>query len=145
MDWTTLNPLDTESLLRLAVSCIAETRPLVKPEARVSHVGLRCKTFEEWQALLELVEPLGQGFMTYKPDGRPIPFIKLVEPVVVGGDVLEYLELPAPKKVAVDEPRVLVAFQLAEGDGKPMLAGGFDVRQQMMHAEDYIERDKKRS
>lgn len=142
MDWTTLNPLDTESLLRMAGKCVADTRGFVSSEARISHVGLRCTTFEEWQALLEFAEPLGQGFMTYKPDGRPIPFIKLDEPVVVGADVLEYIELPAPKKVTVEEPRVVVVFQWAEGDGKAMLVGGYDVRQQVMHAEDFIERDK---
>ncbi len=141
MDWTKLNPLDRESVLRLAGLAVSEARGVVKPEARISHVGLRCKTLEEWQALLELAEPLGQGFMTYKPDGRPIPFIKLDEPVMVGADVLEYLELPAPKKVAADEPRVVVVFQLPEGDGKAMLEGGYDIRQQAMHAADFIARD----
>jgi len=142
MDWTKLSPLDTESVLAFVGKAVSDARGYVDAEARVSHVGLRCQTLEEWQALLELAEPLGQGFMTYKPDGRPIPFIKLAAPVVVGGDVLEYLELPAPKKVVVDEPRVVVVFQLANGDGKAMLQGGYDIRQQAMHAEDFIARDK---
>lgn len=142
MDWTTLSLLDTENLLRMAGLCVAETRGFVKPEARISHVGFRCKTLEEWQALLEMVEPLGQGFMTYKPDGRPIPFIKLTKPVVVGGDVLEYLEFPAPKKIPEEQPRIVVGYQLAGADGKAMLKDGYDVREMALHAEDLIERAK---
>ena len=141
MDWTQNSPLSVDAVRALAARAVAETRPFVAAEARISHVGLRSRSLEEWKGLLELLEPLGQGHMTYKPDGRPIPFIQLDELIMVEADVLEYLELPAPKKKVVEEPRVVVAFYLAGGDGEPMLQGGYDIRQQLMRAQDFINRD----
>jgi len=141
MDWTQNSPLSVDAVRALAARAVAETRPFVAAEARISHVGLRSRSLEEWKGLLELLEPLGQGHMTYKPDGRPIPFIKLDEPITVGADVLEYVELPAPKKVVVDEARVVVVFQRAGADGAPLLKGGYDVRESALHADDFINRD----
>ncbi len=140
MDWTQVKPLNVEAVRALAGKAVAEARPFVAAEARISHVGLRSASFEEWKSLLELLEPLGQGHMTYKPDGRPIPFIKLDKPITVGADVLEYLEMPAPKKVPEVQPQVVVVFQLAGADGAAMLQGGYDVRESALHAEDYIAR-----
>ena len=85
---------------------------------------------------------LGTLHMTFKPDGREIPFVKLATPLVIEADCLYYLELPAPKPIKVVEPEIVVAFQHAEGSGQALLVAGYDIREQMMHAEDYIVRDR---
>jgi hypothetical protein len=129
-------------LLTLAVEAVIKARPHVRAEARVSHVGFRSSNPEEWRERLEIARALGTLHMTYKPDGREIPFIKLANPLVIEADSLYYLELPAPKPIKVLEPEIVVAFQHAEGSGQALLVAGYDIREQMMHAEDYIARDR---
>ncbi len=130
------------NLLALAVEAVAKARPYVHPEARISHVGFRSSSFDEWQKKLKLALALGTLHMTYKSDGREIPFVKLVTPLAIGSDFLNYLELPAPKPEKVIEPDIVVSFQYSEGHGEALLIAGYDIREQKMHAEDYIARDR---
>lgn len=145
MDWRALDPLSAEGMLMAAQSAVRASRAWVDVNARVSHVGFRSESQLEWERLQDVVLPMGEVCMTFKPDGRKIPFVKLANPLKIGADVLEYIELPAPKPEPVAEPNVLVVYRIAGETREPMLKGGYEVREQSLHAEDFIERDKGRA
>jgi hypothetical protein len=145
MDWRAIDPLTAEGLLNMARSAVRDTRSWVDRNAVLSHVGFRCNNRLEWEWLMDAMAGQGDVCMTYKPDGRKIPFIRLAVPLKIGGDTLSYIELPAPKDVAVDEPVVVVAYKIAGENRTPLIRNGFDVREQAMSAEDFIERDIGRS
>lgn len=145
VDWRALEPLSAAGLMMMAKTAVRETRPLVDRNARLSHVGFRSQSLLEWENLMMEMAPLGQVFMTSKPDGRKIPFLKLSAPISVGADVLTYIELPAPKPVNVEEPAIVVSYQISGESREPMLKSGYDMREQSMHAEDFIARDAGKS
>ncbi|PZP38897.1 MAG: hypothetical protein DI585_05895 [Pseudomonas fluorescens] len=144
-DWRALEPVTPAGLLTMARIAVRETRPLVDTNARISHVGFRSQSRLEWEILLTELLTLGTRRETFKPDGRPIPFIQLTIPLTIGTEVLEYIEVPAPKETGVEEPTLIVAYQTAGEDRPRLLKAGYDIREQAMHARDFIARDAGRT
>jgi hypothetical protein len=130
-------------LFASAKKSVLDTRRQVNAAARISHVGFRSRSLAEWEQLKKTLVEYGELFMTFKADGRQIPFVKLARPLEIGADILEYIEIPAPKPVQVDEPGIVVVYQ-SQGIAEAKLVDGYDIRQQAKHAADFIERDKKR-
>lgn len=147
MDWRRLIPIqdsDAESLLAMAQQAVRETIGVAADGAVVSHVGFRSTQMDDWDALQNALQPYGETHMTFKEtDGRKIPFVKLHTPLVIGTQELAYIELPEPKHNQVDEPSMLVVYQTAEASA-PHIQNHYDIRQQVKHARDFIERDKGR-
>lgn len=141
VNWRALEPLTADGLLHMAKMAVRETRGTVDRNARLSHVGFRSESVLEWETLLLEMQTMGEVCMTYKADGRKIPFIRLQQPIVLGGEALTYIELPAPKPVTIEEPAIVVVYQINGESREPALRGGYDVREQHMHAEDFIARD----
>lgn len=144
LDWHALEPLSAEALFLMVRTAVRDTRAWVDRNARLSHVGFRSDNRIEWESLLDVMAPHGDVCMTYKDDGRKIPFIKLYAPIKLGDDLLEYIELPSAKPVVTAEPNVVVVYQITGENRPPLIRNGYDVREQEMHARDFIERDKGR-
>ncbi|PIZ31981.1 MAG: hypothetical protein COY40_00390 [Alphaproteobacteria bacterium CG_4_10_14_0_8_um_filter_53_9] len=136
--------MDGKAYLQAARTALSDALAEIGDESVVpSHVGFRSETAKAWENTLADLKPLGTVYMTFKPDGREIPFVKLGAPLEVGGHVLEYLEVPAPKWGVVDEPSILVVFTHPEREEK-IVTEIYDIRLQAMHARDFIARDKGR-
>ncbi len=141
-DWRGHEAQGVSALLKLAENALLTAGGDVDGGGVPSHVGFRSQTPEEWERLKEMFRDAGPVRMTYKPDGREIPFVELVQPLETEVGRLHYIELPAPKPIRQDEPNVMAVFHHLSREKAPFVLAGFEVRQQTKHARDFIERDK---